>query len=117
MDIKSQPSDSSENQRKERFAKMGLKINKYVLFIPLIPSLFLATSEVIAVRAAGLQRTLPATMLMTGILAYPLVYVFSMVLSKKYYEDKRYDRSLVVGLSPIAVLLIAAIGQIMMPIR
>lgn len=117
MNESTRASDTEGNHRKKRLARIGLAINKYVLFIPLIPSLFLAASEVVAVREAGLQRTMPATMLMVGILAYPLVYVFSMVLSKKYFEQKLYNKSLIASLFPVVVILIAAVGQIMMPVR
>lgn len=101
---------------KERLAKIGLAINKYILPIPIIPFLFFATSIMTEFRALGVQKTWPAVTLMIGLLAYPLMYAFSMVLAKKYYEQQKYAVSLMMGLSPLVFMVMAAIGFMSAPI-
>jgi uncharacterized membrane protein len=117
MDSETNSADLRENRGMERVAKIALKINKYLLPIPIIPFVLMSTTEVVALSSAGLQRTFPATMLVLSIMAYPIVYVFSMVLAKKFYEQKSYQKSVITGLSPVVLLILAAAAQLMMPVR
>jgi hypothetical protein len=103
--------DTSPNQRQEHISAICLKINKYLLWIPVLPSLFFATSMLAYLKMLGLIRTLPGFMLIFGLLSYTLVYALSFALSPKYYEKQQYTTSIAISLSPLACIILAAAGH------
>jgi hypothetical protein len=105
----------NQNDNRVHMANICMKISKYFLWIPVFPALFLATSENVAIKILGIQHTLPALLLMIGLLSYPVVYAVSFALAPKYNEIHRYNVSIAVSLSPLVSLLLALAGYLNMP--
>jgi hypothetical protein len=106
--------DEYTNQRKEHISAICLKINKYLLWIPVLPSLIFATGMQANLKVLGLIRTLPGFMLIFGLLSYTFVYALSFALSPKYYEKHQYTKSSVISLSPLACLILAVTGHVLL---
>ena len=99
------------NRRRERIAEICLKINKYLLWIPVLPSLIFANGMFTYLKTLGLAKTFSSFLLIFGLLSYTLVYAVAFALSPKYYEKRQYTKSAFVSLSPIACIIIAALGH------
>ncbi len=65
--------DEFTNQRKEHISATCLKINKYLLWIPVLPTLLFATSMLSYLKLLGLVKTFSGFILIFGLMSYSLV--------------------------------------------
>jgi hypothetical protein len=98
---------------KKRAAFISIRINKYLLWIPVLPALLFSTNMIAYLRLAGINNTFPANLLMFGLLSYPVVYAVSFALSPRYEEKQEYNISIAISFSPFLSVLMSAAGYLM----
>jgi hypothetical protein len=102
-----------ENESLEkRAAFISMRINKYLLWIPVLPALLFSPSIITYLRMAGINNTFPANLLMFGLLSYPVVYAVSFALAPRYEEKGQFSLSIAISFSPFLSVLMAATGYL-----
>jgi hypothetical protein len=115
MDRITRPLIPEDAKRWERISTLSIRVNKYLLWVPVLPTLFYATSMQTYLKLVGLSKTLPGFILIFGLLSYTLVYALSFALSPRYHEKREYIKSIAISLSPLTCIILAVTGHLLLP--
>ncbi|KAF0182948.1 MAG: hypothetical protein FD164_902 [Nitrospirae bacterium] len=99
------PEESSE----KRLAEYSLKINKYILSLPLLVVFFLLFPDN-PILARNTEKSLGMLLIGSGLLSYPLVFAVGRTLAKQRYERGEYRGSIYMSWLPVICIALVVIG-------
>lgn len=100
-----------EPSSEKRFAGYSLKINKYILSLPLVAVFFLLMPDN-PIIARDAEKSLPMLLVGSGLLSYPLVFAVGRTLAKQKFERGEYRGSIYMSWSPLICILLIAAGYL-----
>lgn len=93
----------------QRFAKLSLIINKFVLSLPLIAVFFLLFPDN-PIIARNTEKSLGMILVGSGLLSYPLVFAVGRTMAKQRYERGEYLRSVSMSWLPAICIILIVVG-------
>ncbi len=100
-----------EEPSRQRFAKLSLVINKFVLSLPLLAVFFLLFPDN-PIIARNTEKSLGMMLIGSGLLSYPLVFAVGRTIAKQRYERGEYLRSVFMSWLPAICIILIIVGYV-----
>lgn len=101
-----------EESAEKRFAQLSLKINKFVLSLPLLVVFFLLFPDN-PVLKRDVEKSVGMLMIGAGLLSYPLVFAVGRTLAKQFFERSEFRRSVYLSWSPVVCIFLVVFGYVL----